>query len=168
MANYVEGRSLPDLDAQSYLQRAETQLQALLDQPGEYRIQQIRQAYQDCMTEHCGVFRTQAVMEAGLEKLREIRSQADRLYLDDKSRAWNRELVEALELKSLMRVGEIILTSALNRQESRGSHYREDFPDRDDKTFLKHTIASYNSEHGVVLDYMPVVINQFEPMERKY
>jgi succinate dehydrogenase / fumarate reductase, flavoprotein subunit len=120
------------------------------------------------MTEHCGVFRTREVMEAGLEKLKHIRSQAERFRLDDKSRAWNSELVEALELLSLMRVGEIILTSALNRQESRGSHYREDFPDRDDTQFLKHTIASYTPDQGVVLDEMPVVVNQFEPMERKY
>ncbi len=168
MAQYVADRSFPDLDEQHYRQQTETQLQTLLDQPGEYRIQQIRQAYQDCMTDHCGVFRTREVMEAGLEKLKQIRSQAERFRLDDKSRAWNSELVEALELRSLMRVGEIILTSALNRQESRGSHYREDFPDRDDTQFLKHTIASYNPDQGVVLDEMPVVVNQFEPMERKY
>jgi succinate dehydrogenase / fumarate reductase, flavoprotein subunit len=168
MAQFVKDRSLPDLDEHHYRQQTETQLQTLLDQPGEYRIQQIRQAYQDCMTEHCGVFRTREVMEAGLEKLKHIRSQAERVRLDDQSRAWNSELVEALELRSLMRVGEIILTSALNRQESRGSHYREDFPDRDDTQFLKHTLASYNPDQGVVLDEMPVVVNQFQPMERKY
>jgi succinate dehydrogenase / fumarate reductase, flavoprotein subunit len=168
MAQFVNDRSLPAVDEQHYRQQTETQLQTLLDQPGEYRIQHIRQAYQDCMTEHCGVFRTREVMETGLEKLKQIRSQAQRFRLDDKSRAWNSELVEALELQSLMRVGEIILTSALNRQESRGSHYREDFPDRDDTHFLKHTIASYNPDQGVILDDMPVVVNQFQPMERKY
>ena len=78
------------------------------------------------------------------------------------------ELVEALELRSLMRVGEIILTSALHRRESRGSHFREDCPDRDDEKFLQHTIASYSPEAGVTIDYMPVVVNQFEPKERKY
>ncbi len=168
MAQYVVGRSLPDLDEQAYVQATEAQLQMLLTQPGEYRIQQIRQAYQDCMTEHCGVFRTQAVMEAGLQKLKEIRSQAERMRLDDQTRAWNSELVEALELRSLMRVGEIILTSALHRQESRGSHCRDDFPDRDDTQFLKHTLATYTPHRGVVLDYMSVVVNQFQPMERKY
>ncbi len=168
MARYVEGRSLPDFDATAYVTQTEAQLQTLLDQPGDYRIHQIRQAYQDCMTEHCGVFRTQSVMETGLQKLSEIRSQAERMRLDDQSRGWNSELVEALELRSLMRVGEIILTSALNRQESRGSHCREDFPARDDARFLKHTLATYDSDRGVLLDYMPVVINQFEPMERKY
>ena len=168
MANYVEGRSLPEVDADRYLKAAETQLQSVLDNPGTYRVNDIRQAYQDCMTEHCGIFRTQEIMEAGLVKLKEIRAQAERVKLDDRSRTWNSELVEALELRSLMRVGEIILTSALNRRESRGSHFREDCPDRDDVKFLQHTIASYSPEAGVTIDYMPVVVNQFEPKERKY
>jgi succinate dehydrogenase / fumarate reductase flavoprotein subunit len=168
MANYVEGRSLPDIDADRYIKAAETQLQSVLDNPGIYRVNDIRQAYQDCMTEHCGIFRTQEIMEAGLIKLKEIQIQAERVKLDDRSRTWNSELVEALELRSLMRVGEIILTSALNRRESRGSHFREDCPDRDDVKFLQHTIASYNPEAGVTIDYMPVVVNQFEPKERKY
>ena len=168
MANYVEGRSLPDVDADRYIKAAETQLQSVLDNPGTYRVNDIRQAYQDCMTEHCGIFRTQEIMEAGLIKLKEIQIQAERVKLDDRSRTWNSELVEALELRSLMRVGEIILTSALNRRESRGSHFREDCPDRNDEKFLQHTIASYSPEAGVTINYMPVVINQFEPKERKY
>ncbi len=168
MANYVEGRSLPDVDANRYIKAAEVQLQSVLDNPGTYRVNDIRQAYQDCMTEHCGIFRTQEVMEAGLIKLKEIQIQAERVKLDDRSRTWNSELVEALELRSLMRVGEIILTSALNRRESRGSHFREDCPDRDDERFLRHTMASYKQDSGVTIDYMPVVVNQFEPKERKY
>lgn len=168
MANYVEGRSFPEVDADRYIKAAETQLQSVLDNPGTYRVNDIRQAYQDCMTEHCGIFRTQEIMEAGLIKLKEIRAQAERVKLDDRSRTWNSELVEALELRSLMRVGEIILTSALKRRESRGSHFREDCPDRDDVNFLQHTIASYDLEAGVTIDYMPVVVNQFEPKERKY
>jgi succinate dehydrogenase / fumarate reductase flavoprotein subunit len=156
------------MDSDRYIKAAETQLQSVLDNPGTYRVNDIRQAYQDCMTEHCGIFRTQEIMEAGLVKLKKIRAQAERVKLDDRSRTWNSELVEALELRSLMRVGEIILTSALNRRESRGSHFREDCPDRDDEKFLQHTIASYSPEAGVTIDYMPVVVNQFEPKERRY
>jgi succinate dehydrogenase / fumarate reductase, flavoprotein subunit len=168
MANYVAGRSLPDLDADRYIQAAETQLQGILDQPGTYRVNDIRQAYQDCMTEHCGIFRTQSIMEQGLIKLQDIRIQAESVKLDDRSRTWNSELVEALELRSLLRVGQVILTSALHRQESRGSHYREDYPQRDDDRFLQHTLASYDRSAGVQIHYMPVVVNQFEPKERKY
>jgi succinate dehydrogenase / fumarate reductase, flavoprotein subunit len=167
IAQYVQDRKLPDLNAQTYYNAAHTQIQALLDQPGEHRIAQIRQAFQDCMTDYCGVFRSESLMRSGLEKLQNIRHQAQHIYLDDSSRLWNTELTEALELQSLLIVGEMILTSALNRQESRGAHCREDFGDRDDTNFLKHTMAYY-SPAGIDLQYRPVTITMFEPKERKY
>jgi succinate dehydrogenase / fumarate reductase flavoprotein subunit len=167
IAQYVQSRKLPDIDEQRYLTQAEQQIQALIDQPGEYRINQIRQAFQDCMTDHCGVFRTESVMREGLEKLQAIRQQAQKIYLDDKAKLWNTELIEALELQNLLIVGEIILTGALNRQESRGAHCREDFPERDDTNFLKHTMAYY-SPAGIQIGDRPVAITMFEPQERKY
>jgi succinate dehydrogenase / fumarate reductase flavoprotein subunit len=167
IAQSVQTRKLPDLDESRYLKEAADQLQALLDQPGAYRIDEIRQAYQDCMTEHCGVFRTESVMREGIARLQDIQQQYSQIRLDDKSKLWNSELIEALELRSLMIVGEMILTSALNRQESRGSHAREDFPDRDDAKFLKHTLAYY-SPAGIELSDKPVTITRFQPQERKY
>jgi succinate dehydrogenase / fumarate reductase flavoprotein subunit len=167
IAEYIKNRKLPSFDPQSYLTVAQEQLQQLLNQSGTLRINEVRQEFQDCMTEYCGVFRSQEVMEAGLLKLQEIKAKYEQIYLDDKHPAWNTELIEALELRSIMVVGEMILTSALNRQESRGSHAREDFRDRDDERFLQHTLAYY-SPAGIELNYMPVVINRFEPKERKY
>ena len=167
IAEYIKNRKLPSFDAQSYLTEAQEQMQQLLNQAGTLRINEVRQEFQDCMTEYCGVFRSQEVMEAGLLKLQEIKAKYEQIYLDDKHPAWNTELIEALELRSIMVVGEMILTSALNRQESRGSHAREDFRDRDDERFLQHTLAYY-SPAGIELNYMPVVINRFEPKERKY
>jgi succinate dehydrogenase / fumarate reductase flavoprotein subunit len=167
IAQYVQTRKLPEVNGDRYITETETQIQALLDQPGQYRIAQIRQAYQDCMTDHCGVFRTAAVMREGLAKLKEIQQKYTQIRLDDKGKLWNTEITEALELRSLLIVGDMILTSALNRQESRGSHFREDFSQRDDQNFLKHTLAYY-SPAGIDLDYMPVVVNMFEPQERKY
>lgn len=167
IAQYVQNRKLPDLNETRYLKEATDQLQALLDQPGEYRISEIRQAYQDCMTEHCGVFRMDAVMREGITRLQEIQQKYNQVRVDDKGKLWNTELIEALELRNLMIVGEMILTSALNRQESRGSHAREDFPDRDDTNFLKHTLAYY-SPAGIDIAYKPVVITMFQPQERKY
>jgi succinate dehydrogenase / fumarate reductase, flavoprotein subunit len=155
------------VDEAHYLQAAKTKIQTLLDQPGEYRINAVRQAFQDCMTEYCGVFRTADRMQKGLAELQEIKQKAERIYLDDKNACWNTELTEAIELRSLLTVGEVILTSALNRKESRGSHYREDYQDRDDVQFLQHTLAYHNAD-GVKIEGMPVVINQFQPQERKY
>jgi succinate dehydrogenase / fumarate reductase, flavoprotein subunit len=167
IAQYVQTRKLPELNEAAYLTEAETQIQALLDCPGQYRIAEIRQAYQDCMTEHCGVFRTEAVMREGLVKLKQLQQKYDQVRLDDKGKLWNSEVIEALELRSLMMVGEMILTSALNRQESRGSHAREDFPDRNDTEFLKHTLTYYSAA-GIDIAYKPVCITQFQPQERKY
>ncbi len=167
IAQYVVDRTLPPVDETRYLTEAKAQIQALIDQPGQYRINAIRQEFQDCMTEHCGVFRTAELIQSGLQKLEMLKQKAQQIYLDDKGTCWNTELIEAIELRSLLTVGEVILTSALHRQESRGSHYREDFATRDDGKFLQHTLAYHNPE-GVKLDYMPVVVNQFEPQERKY
>jgi succinate dehydrogenase / fumarate reductase, flavoprotein subunit len=167
IARYVQNRKFPDINEQRYLNQAKQQVQALIDQPGQYRIAQIREAFQDCMTEYCGVFRTEELMKQGIAQLQTIRQQAQQIYLDDKGSVFNTEVIEALELQSLLTVGEIILTSALNRQESRGAHSREDFPERDDTNFLKHTLAYY-SPAGVEIRYLPVAITMFQPQERKY
>ncbi|HEY9847309.1 MAG TPA: succinate dehydrogenase/fumarate reductase flavoprotein subunit, partial [Candidatus Caenarcaniphilales bacterium] len=118
IAEFVQHRKLPDVDEQRYLKEAHQQIQALLDQPGEYRIAQLRQEFQDCMTQYCGVFRTQELMQQGLQQLQALCQKYNRVYLDDKDKLWNTEIIEALELQSLMVVGEIIITGALHRQES--------------------------------------------------
>ncbi|MGL5060831.1 MAG: succinate dehydrogenase/fumarate reductase flavoprotein subunit [Microcoleus sp.] len=167
IAQYVQNRKLPAVNEQLYIAEAREQIQALLDRPGKYRIDRVRQKFQDTMTEYCGVFRNAELMQTGLQKLEELQQEYQEVYLDDKGKSWNTEIVEALELRSLIIVGKMILTSALNRQESRGAHSREDFSDRDDVNFLKHTLAYY-SPAGIDLDYMPVAITMFEPQERKY
>ena len=167
IASYVSDRKLPEVNERRYVLEAQQQVNTLIHQSGDYRIAEVRQAFQDCMTEHCGVFRTAETMQQGLEQLQQIQEQAQRIYLDDKQALWNTEITEALELRSLLTVGQIILESALQRRESRGAHCREDFPDRNDADFLQHTLAYY-SPAGVDISYRPVVINRFEPQERKY
>ncbi|MBD2137167.1 succinate dehydrogenase/fumarate reductase flavoprotein subunit [Anabaena sp. FACHB-1237] len=167
IADYVENRPLPNVNEQYYIDLAEAKIKQLIQQPGKYRINQVRQKFQDTMTEYCGVFRSEELMNQGLEKISELKQQYAEIYLDDKGNKWNTELVEALELRSLMVVGETILTSALQRQESRGAHFREDFPQRDDSKFLQHTMARY-SPTGINIEYRPVTITMFVPQERKY
>ena len=167
IARYVENRKLPSIDEQCYINEAKEQIQSLLEQPGEYRINQIRQEFQDAMTDYCGVFRNEELMTQGLEKIEQIQNNYSQIYLDDKGTCWNTELIEALELRSLMVVGKMILTSALNRQESRGAHCREDFTERDDEKYLQHTMAYYSAA-GIDIQYRPVAITMFEPKERKY
>ncbi|MDJ1176894.1 succinate dehydrogenase/fumarate reductase flavoprotein subunit [Roseofilum capinflatum] len=167
IAQYVQSRKLPNLDETPYLQEAQEQVQALLDQQGEQRINPLRQAFQDAMSQYCGVFRDQDSMEKGLEITQELQQDYGTIYLGDRGSLWNTEIIEALELKNIMVVGRMILTSALNRKESRGAHSREDFPQRDDPNFLKHSLAFYSAA-GIEIQYRPVTLTQFEPQERKY
>ncbi len=167
IAEYVQNRKLPAVDEQNYIQQAQQTIQTLLEQTGNYRINQVRQAFQDCMTEYCGVFRTEDILHSGFEKLQEIQQKYSQIYLDDKGKCWNTEIIEALELQSVMVVGQMIMASAVNRRESRGAHFREDYPQRDDANFLKHTVAYY-SPSGIDIQSRPVTINMFEPKERKY
>ena len=167
IAQYIQERKMPSFDANAYINSAREKINNLLGQSGTIRIAQLREQLQDSMSEHCGVFRTEETMQAGLERLQELKAQYQEIYLDDQDNCWNTELIEALELRSLLIVGETILTSALNRQESRGAHSREDYPQRNDGEYLRHTLAYY-SPTGIEISYMPVVINRFEPQERKY
>jgi succinate dehydrogenase / fumarate reductase flavoprotein subunit len=167
IARYITDRKMPDVNEQSYLSAAQKQIDTLMNQSGTIRIGTLRQTFQDCMTQYCGVFRTEELMREGLNQLKQLQQQYQQVYLDDKGTCWNTELIEALELRSLMVVGEIILTSALNRKESRGAHCREDYPQRDDANFLKHTMAFY-SPAGIDLSYLSVTMTRFEPQERKY
>ncbi|MFM7449730.1 MAG: succinate dehydrogenase/fumarate reductase flavoprotein subunit [Leptolyngbyaceae cyanobacterium] len=167
IAQYVQTRKLPEFDPNPYLAEARGQIESLLEQQGDLRIGQLRQAYQDAMTEHCGVFRTEDRMREGLQQIKALQQKYSQIRLDDQGKCWNTELIEALELRNLMIVGEVILDAALNRRESRGAHAREDYPDRDDANFLKHTLAYY-SPAGVDIQYKPVSITLFQPQERKY
>jgi succinate dehydrogenase / fumarate reductase, flavoprotein subunit len=167
IAQYVQNRKLPSIDEQKYINEAKQEIQDLLAQSGKLRINKVREDFQDCMTEYCGVFRTEELMQQGLEKLQEFQQQYSQIYLDDKGRDWNTELIEALELRSLLVVGQMIMTSANRRKESRGAHFREDFPQRDDGSFLRHTFAYYSAA-GIDIQYVPVNLGMFEPQERKY
>lgn len=167
IARYVQGCKLPEVDEQRYLTEAKAQLQGLLEQRGPYRIAQVRQAFQDCLTTYCGVFRSEALMEQGLKEIQTLKIQAQEITVDDQGSCWNTEVLEAIELRNLMTVGEIILASAAQRKESRGAHAREDYPQRDDAHFLHHTLAYY-SPAGIDIQPMAVNLSLFEPQERKY
>ncbi|MFM6397484.1 MAG: succinate dehydrogenase/fumarate reductase flavoprotein subunit, partial [Planktothrix sp.] len=84
IAEFVQNRKLPTIDEQRYLREAQEQLQGLLDQSGDCRISQLRQDFQDAMTTHCGVFRTDSVMREGLNQIQELQNRYQRIYLDDK------------------------------------------------------------------------------------
>ena len=142
---------------------------------GQLKTGEIRVSMQRMMQDHCSVFRTAQVLEEGLRKMIEVADALGDLAVADRSLIWNTDLVEALELDNLIGQAAVVLHSALYRTESRGAHAREDYPERDDRNWLKHTLAWRNGDGVVRLGDRPVhlhtlsnEVRAFPPAERVY
>ena len=106
-------------------------------------------------------------LEQALQRIRGLKGRMGNVELTCKGKRFNYELEEALELENMLKLAEVIVYSALQREESRGAHYRNDFPERDDLTWLKHTLV-FQTPTGLEGQYKPVVVTRFEPKARKY
>jgi len=148
-------------------ERAREQVSRLMGAEGKEQAAAIRDALQDEMMEKASVFREAKSLEAMREKLAELRERYAQVKTEDRGTQYNTELLEVIELGNLLDLAEVLVESALARQESRGAHSREDFPKRDDINWLKHTLA-YKTPKGVAFRYKPVTITKFQPQERKY
>ncbi len=128
----------------------------------------IRDEAKATMEAHCGIFRDEQRLVRGLEKIREIRKRYENnVFLSSRQNSYNTELVNIIETANILELSEVILLSALDRKESRGAHYRRDYPERDDEGWLKHTLVAI--EDGAYrIGYKPVVITRFKPTERRY
>jgi succinate dehydrogenase / fumarate reductase flavoprotein subunit len=143
------------------------QLEALRSGAGTERPADIRRRLQESMSEGVGVFRTEAGMKKALSTIRELKERYARARVDDRGRVFNTDLLEAWELGCLLDCAEVTAVSALHRTESRGAHAREDYPQRDDERWMKHTLASLRPE-GITLAYKPARITLFQPKIRVY
>jgi len=142
-------------------------LRRLRDGGGTENVAAIRSELQESMDTNASVYRTEATLKQAEVDLTGLKERYLQVGVSDRGLRYNTELLEAVELGFLLDLAECLVVSAKARNESRGGHFREDFPTRDDVNFMRHTMA-YKQGSEIRLDYKPVVQTRYQPMERKY
>ena len=149
-------------------QRALDEINFVLSNNGTETIPALREELQQCMTANAGAFRTGETLSIASTKIKELRERFKHIRIKDKSKVFNTEMQEAIEFGHMLDYSAFIVESAIERKESRGAHYREDYLARDDENFLKHTMAYMDQEGNISLDYMDVTLGKHELKARNY
>jgi succinate dehydrogenase / fumarate reductase flavoprotein subunit len=147
-------------------------VERLRSSTGGERVATLRREMQETMDLNAQVYRTEGTLKQALNDVQELKRRYANIAIQDKGVRYNTDLMEAIELGFLLDLAELVVVGALERKESRGGHAREDYPNRDDVNFMRHTMAYRRTESDgtstVQLDYKPVTITRYQPMERKY
>lgn len=152
----------------------EAMLDVVRNAGGTERIAAIRKDLQETMDTNMQVFRSKDTIMKAMADIKAFRERYANISIQDKGKRFNLDLLEAVELGFLLDLAEVMSVSALHRHESRGGHFREDFPDRDDENFMKHSMvykdesAQMEGIEGIRFDTKPVIFTRYQPMERKY
>ena len=169
-ADYVMGLAKTrqgEAAAKEQFKKETRRLEAIFQCEGKERAANLKEEMGLVMREKVGIFREKKALAEALEELKKLKERWRSIDLRYRGRGMNQELMWALELEGNLAAAEVIVAGALMREESRGSHFREDFPTRNDKTWLKHTVAKFTQE-GPELSYAKVNLDHFTPKERKY
>ncbi|CAL9674961.1 succinate dehydrogenase flavoprotein subunit [Saccharothrix sp. NPDC042600] len=166
-ANSHEHVDLPENPAKV----VEEQVALVLSEHGHERVADIRTELQATMDKNASVYRTEDTLKQALHDVQALKERYQRITVQDKGKRFNTDLLEAVELGFLLELAEVLVVGALARKESRGGHAREDYPNRDDTNFMRHSMY-YKQGEGLTadirLDYKPVTFTRYQPMERKY
>ncbi len=168
MLDAVPQLHLSPVDEQREIGAAQSEIQDLYEGPATEDLDTIREELKQTMTVQVGVYRDAAGVKTAQTKLRELRDRFTRVRVGDTGKTFNVNLLEALALSNMLEFSELIVDGAMAREESRGAHFRNDFPTRDDNNWLKHTLAFRTEDGGHELRYKPVTITKYQPEERKY
>jgi succinate dehydrogenase / fumarate reductase flavoprotein subunit len=165
-AEYARGADFQKLSADPE-GAAKSQFEALKNGSGNANAFDLSNEMKKVMFDDVGIYRSGSIMESALDKILELKDRFKHIRVSDTGKVFNTELLNAWELGNMLDVAELVTTCALNRTESRGGHSREDYPNRDDEHWLKHTLA--RKEDGKIkIDYKPVVITKYQPKARVY
>ncbi len=167
MARFARSTELPELPAGDPAERVRGELDALRSRQEGEPPARIRKELADVMMDDVSVFRTEETLRRAQGVVRELKERYHRVRVQDGGVRFNQDLLEVREVGYLLDIAEVTVAAALARQESRGAHYREDYPARDDTNWLKHSLAS-RSDGGPLLRYKPVTITRFTPKPRTY
>jgi fumarate reductase flavoprotein subunit len=165
-------REHPEMDTASLEKQAEDEQKRIAgafinNQGGTERLATIRMELQQATEAGCGIYRTDASLREASQKVAELKERFSGITLDDRSLSFNTELTSAFELEYMIDIAEALVQAALQRKESRGSHQRTDFPERDDERFLKHSLA-FRTDDQPRIEYRDVVITNWPPAVRVY
>lgn len=162
-AKSVEYQKMPD-GAESSIR---SELEALKNGSGKENAFDISNEMKKVMFEDVGIYRNEKDMTSALEKVRELQKKFKEVKVSDTGKIFNTELLNAWELSNMLEIAEVVAASALNRKESRGGHAREDYPERDDENWLKHTLIT-KKNGKLEIKYKPVVVTKYQPKARVY
>jgi succinate dehydrogenase / fumarate reductase flavoprotein subunit len=166
MKDGIKGYEIPSISTDP-LKTVEEKITQLFNHKGGEKMDPIRRKMQSVMMDYGSVFRNEEGLKKGMEEIRILKERYRDIEIVDKGKHFNFELMEAIELGHQLELSEVILFSALRRRESRGAHFREDFPMRADRYYLKHTLI-YKTAKGPEVRYKPVKVTRFQPKARMY
>jgi succinate dehydrogenase / fumarate reductase flavoprotein subunit len=171
-AEFVKDAPLVPIDETGAAADVLAMIERLRDSQGTEKVSAIRTELQRTMDDNAGVYRNEQTLKQAYDDVKALQKRYRDVSVQDKGKRFNTDLLEAVELGFLLDLAEVLVVGALNRKESRGGHAREDYQERDDENYMKHTMAyreaTQDGSYDIRLDWKPVVVTRYQPMVRKY